>query len=79
MSQHDMTKHCESCGEENHLEDVGYVYVWQCQNEYCANMDVEWQIYEYEVFGRVKEVQKKVGQGAAERLAWEYQDGVLSE
>lgn len=70
---------CPECEDSMACDDAGYVYVWTCNNDDCGNADGYWDIYDWYVFGRVKEAQRKVGLDAARRLATEFDDGALTD
>jgi hypothetical protein len=78
MSSVPPSKRCPDCGVEMDREDRGYVYLWHCDEGECGNAESYWQIYDLETFAKVEEVQREVGQEAAERLAAEFDDGVLA-
>jgi len=50
-----MSRDCPDCGEEMDKEDRGYVYLWECNNEECANADGYWKIYDQEKYAKVLE------------------------
>ena len=79
MSSVPPTRDCPDCGVEMDREDRSYVYMWNCNQDDCGNADAYWKIYDFETFGEVKQVQSEVGQSAAERLAAEFDSGVLSD
>lgn len=72
------TRICPGCNRELQPQDGGYIYFWDCDHDECGWFDCYYQIYDVEVFYQVKDVQMKVGQEAAERIAYELTQGVLS-
>jgi hypothetical protein len=58
--------------------DTGYCYLWECARDECPEANFWWEVYDFDTFSRVKEVQREVGQQAAERLAWEITEGSLA-
>lgn len=71
-------RRCPDCDVPMVRHDTGYVYLWNCETDDCGNFESYWRIYDFDTFARVKEVQREVGQQAAERLAAEFKDGVLA-
>jgi hypothetical protein len=69
---------CPTCGEPMARIDTGYAYLWECARDECPEADGWWHVYDWGAFSRVKEVQREVGQQAAERLAWEMKEGALA-
>lgn len=74
----DEKRDCPDCGVEMDCHDTGYVLLWECNADDCGNFEGYWSVYDWEIYGQVKLVQSQVGQKAAERLAGEFKDGVLS-
>lgn len=72
------SRDCPDCSVSMEREDRAYVYYYTCENDDCGNADGFWRIYDFGIFAEVKHVQSEVGQAAAERVASEYDDGVLA-